>query len=130
MTETKQVQTEYGIAEIEVVDCDSCGNTVGKEQAKQFIIGDKEGWACEHCEQNGPISFPEKVQEWALPKSKEDRGEDMGLFFFLFFAVITLPLGTVAGFMEGEDQFLQGYATASATYIVYGAIALGLWWFL
>jgi len=130
MTETKTVETEYGTAEIEVVDCDSCGNTVGKEQATQFTIGDREGWACEYCEKNGPLTFPEKVREWALPEEEMDRSKNMGLFFFLFFAVIILPLGTVAGFSKSQNQFIKGYATASATYIFYGSIVLGLWWFL
>jgi len=67
MSQTKTVQTTYGEVEVEVVECDSCGQEIEKEEAYYFIIrntknkddftGQTEGWACEYCVDN-PISFP------------------------------------------------------------------------
>lgn len=130
MTETKKVQTEYGTAEIEVVECNSCGNTVGKDDAAAFTIGDREGWACQHCVNEGPISFPKRVQEWRFPRAENGRGGYKSFFFYILFAVIILPIGTIIGFHSDAEQFMKGYATASATYIIYGLMAVGVWWFL
>jgi len=67
MTKTKTIHHEYGTTEIEVVECDSCGREIEKDEAYYFIMrntkmkdeftGQTEGWACEHCVDN-PISFP------------------------------------------------------------------------
>lgn len=82
MTETKTAQTVYGDVEYETVECDSCNNEVMKEEAFRFLLFGEEtlrhkvdkydrliytfeedsltkGWACKHCHENGPISFPE-----------------------------------------------------------------------
>ena len=114
MVETKAIETEYGTTEIEVVECDSCGNTVGKEEAKEFTIADREGWACEYCAENGPLSFPEKVREFALPSD----GDGDTLFFILFSPAL-LPAITVTGLFTPDDKFAEGYAIASLTYIIY-----------
>lgn len=55
---TKTVQTAYGETTIEVVECDSCGAEVAKDDALEFTLGEREGRACEHCYDSGPISFP------------------------------------------------------------------------
>ena len=70
MTDTKEIQTEYGTVEVETVECDSCGNTIGKEEAYRFAMdstapnkrmndAERSGYACSLCVDNGPISFPE-----------------------------------------------------------------------
>jgi len=61
MTDTETIQTAYGDVEIETVDCDSCGQTIGKDDANEFTLSDREGHACDHCVDNGPISFPPTV---------------------------------------------------------------------
>ena len=64
MTKTKTVVTTE---EVEMVECDSCGQDIEKKEAHYFMIrnskskddciGQTNGWACEHCVEN-PISFP------------------------------------------------------------------------
>lgn len=141
MTETKKVETEFGTAEIEVVECDSCGNKVGKEEAKRFAIGERvpnprindaevNGWACEYCLDNGPLSFPQKVRNWTFPTEEKSSSDSDGLTFFIPFAFLMLPIGTIAGFNENENQFVKGYSVASITYIFYLTVIFSLWWFL
>jgi hypothetical protein len=114
MVETKTVETEYGTAEIEVVECDSCGNTVGKEEAKEFTIADRKGWACEYCAENGPLSFPEKVRKFALPSDG-----NANTLFFIVSSPVLLPAMTFVGLFSPNNQFVEGYAMASITYIIY-----------
>jgi len=68
MTKTKTIQHEYGEKEIEVVECDSCGQEVAKDESYAFLMTkgraslawddiDANGWACRHCAEN-PISYP------------------------------------------------------------------------
>lgn len=59
--DTHTAATAYGEVEIEVVECASCGTTVARDSAEPFRIGDpvvREGWACEHCTDDGPADFP------------------------------------------------------------------------
>jgi len=60
-TETETIETQYGTVEVETVTCDSCGQRIGKEEAHDFTIGDREGYACDHCVDDGPLSFPPSV---------------------------------------------------------------------
>jgi hypothetical protein len=56
MTEqTETVDLEYGAVEIDVIKCDSCGNTVAPEDAKPFTLDGEEGHACTLCAEEGPI---------------------------------------------------------------------------
>jgi len=64
-SKTETVQTTYGDVEIDVVDCDSCGNRVAKDDTVEFTIGDREGRACSHCESEGPVSFPTRAVNYA-----------------------------------------------------------------
>jgi len=77
MTKTKTIQHEYGEKEIEVVECDSCGQEVAKNKAYAFlmtkggswIVGDNidvDGWACEYCVENDPIDFPNPGSKWEI----------------------------------------------------------------
>jgi hypothetical protein len=60
--DTHTAATAYGEVEIEVVECASCGAEVAKGDAEPFTIGEdpivREGWACEHCADDGPAAFP------------------------------------------------------------------------
>ena len=130
MAKTETVATQYGETTIEVVDCDSCGTTIAKDDASEFTLGDRDGWACQHCVDDGPLSFPEKIEKWALPYDTTHEGSKVGLGFFLSMAVFMLPVGTVIGFKQHHSDFMQGYATASVTYIVYILFFVGLWYIL
>lgn len=109
-SKTKTIETQYGTAEIEVVECDSCGQTIGKDDAVEFTIGSRDGYACQHCEQNGPISWPKKVVDWSMPQDT-DNGENVGLLFFCSMYVLAMPIYTVGGFTD-DDEFSQGFAAA------------------
>jgi hypothetical protein len=64
MTKTKTVVTTE---EVEVVECDSCGQEIEKKEAHCFMVkntkykhdssGQTEGWACENCVES-IVSFP------------------------------------------------------------------------
>ena len=57
----KSVSTPYGETTIEVIECDSCGNEVALDETVEFTLGDREGRACQHCYEEGPVSYPDKV---------------------------------------------------------------------
>jgi len=115
--ESHTVSTQYGETTIDVYECDSCGNTVAHENTVEFTLGDREGRACEHCADTGPIGFPERVVNWSLPEDDET-DEEAGVGLFVLFAPIILPLATVAGF-RGGTTFVQGYATAVLAFLVW-----------
>jgi hypothetical protein len=64
MSKTKTVVTTE---EVEMVECDSCGQNIEKKEAHYFMIRklnckhdcieQTDGWACEHCVEH-PISLP------------------------------------------------------------------------
>lgn len=80
MTDRNTAKTVHGEIEYETVTCDSCGNEILQSDAKRFVIGDHVrtkswsgsgdelefrnytmGWACEICQNNGPVEFPESL---------------------------------------------------------------------
>lgn len=79
MTDVETIQTPYGEVEFQTVECDSCGESIRKENAQRFLIGDIHrtrtkfnrrvvhfkkdcnpvvGWCCEYCRDAGPIDYP------------------------------------------------------------------------
>lgn len=130
MTKPKEhtINTQFGEATVEIYTCDSCGNDVAYENTVPFTIADREGRACEHCVETGPIGFPERAIEWVLPRD-ESTPEEEGLGLFLPLAPIILPIATVVGFRDGP-QFFQGYATAVVTLLVWVLLPLGVYFFL
>lgn len=58
-TITREAETAHGRIEYETVKCDSCGNEVLPDDTVDFKIGSREGVACEHCHEEGPLSFPD-----------------------------------------------------------------------
>lgn len=118
-TKTKTVQTEYGDVEIDIVKCDSCGIDVRKDEAKYFKIGDRHGYACELCERNGPVSFPEATVN----------GSD-GVDLFL---IATYPAGILAGVIflltRGTPELNDtggGFMSAVLGTILWTCIVIGL----
>ena len=57
----KSVSTPYGETTIDVIECDSCGNEVALDETVEFTLGDREGRACQHCYEEGPVSFPNMI---------------------------------------------------------------------
>jgi len=65
------VETVYGSVEVDTVECESCGETILREDAYRFGMSTNpykkinestyNGYACEHCANIGPASFPERV---------------------------------------------------------------------
>lgn len=134
---TETVETRYGTVEIETVECDSCEETVAKEDAHPFGVwdndaapnerrneADRSGYACPLCAEEGPASFPGRVRGWVLPT--EERGDhEYGLAFHVGMAPFVLPIETIAGFTANSDQFSEGYATAVVTLLGW-ALLLGV----
>jgi len=94
MSTTQTVHTQFGEVEVETVECDSCGNEIAKDDAKKFTIGEREGYACSHCVDEGPISFP--PDKWIF-KPAEDMLLSVILFpLMLLFAFIALSSSETA----------------------------------
>jgi len=118
----KTVDTPYGETTIEVVECDSCGNTVSKDDTVEFTLGDRTGRACEHCYDSGPVSFPEKVIEWTYP-SREVDGNTVTLPLHTMFYPIVAPVHIIYAFKH-NNEFVQGNATGIISTLVWVAVPL------
>lgn len=137
MSETRTATTPHGEVEYEVVTCDSCGNDVAKEDAKDFFIGDvdeitdyhgqekvyfdtlEQGKACPICADDeavdGPISFPGTGRTSSLTHSI---GQAMlSLFTSLTVVIVKIfvtPYSVVSkelqnqGFDEMDAEFFAG----------------------
>ena len=79
-TDTYEVETQFGSAEIETHVCDSCGNRVAYENTVEFNIGKREGRACKHCESEGPVSWPRKTLDF-FKADIDYRDTLLGVFF-------------------------------------------------
>ena len=111
MTDTEIIQTAYGGVEIETVDCDSCGQTIGKDNANEFTLSDREGHACDHCVDNGPISFPPSVDIAIKGHSAE-----MPLTFIAMWPLFMIP--TLATTIFDDNEPAKEFTVGSiATFI-------------
>jgi len=102
-TETHTVETAYGEAEIETYDCDSCGTKVAYENTVHFQIGERKGRACQHCEDNGPISMPRKAFDVAIPDFDKSSA-----FLALLFGPLTVFMLTLDFFENENDKTAKG----------------------
>jgi len=121
MSDAKQesVETVYGTVDVETVDCDSCGEAMLKEDANPFTIGDRDGYACDYCVREGPIGFPERVREYALPT------DENGYFWiYMIFGPIFLPGIILDAFSPVENDFDTGYFIGVSTIILWVGIPL------
>lgn len=123
----KTVHTEYGDTEIEIVDCDSCNNTIAKEEALSFSIGNKEGWACPHCYEEGPVSFPKKIKEWSIGFGKDKNGGSFISFFtfFPFYVFFGMVLSLFDDNISEDDPELLGVGWTLWTIVFYGIGFIG-----
>ena len=114
-SETKTVQTAYGEASIKVVECDSCGAEVNKESAARFAMDSETtnprfnnaecvGYACEHCVDEGPISYPERIQE----RIKIIAGIGDSLF-----GIVLWPVASPLLIFEHDQGWQRGFALSS-----------------
>lgn len=127
-THTETVQTEYGDveAEIELVECDSCGADVRADNATEFTIGQRSGWACHHCADVGPAGYPAKI--------RREFGIDLnGVLPLLVFGWLVIPLCMLEYAvsdpedMDDSDVQVAEAGWAMAAYIgVAIAIAFGI----
>jgi len=89
MSERQTLTTEHGEVSYEVVECDSCGNTIAKSDATDFIVGDvtdvttfstmpdkykfgngmHRGYVCPYCKDD-PARFPEGGLKKKLASTK------------------------------------------------------------
>jgi len=117
---TKTVQTPYGDTTIEVVECDSCGAEVAKDDALEFTLGDRTGWACAHCYETGPISFPEKVTEWTTPTDTSGRNPAPYIVAYPIF-VFAITFDAVS---NDDDYYANGYTTGVIATLLWVAVPL------
>jgi len=123
-TETQQVETRYGSLNVETIECDSCGDTMLKEDANRFTIGGREGFACHYCVREGPISFPGRVRDYALPR------DENGIFWsYIMAAPVFCPL-TVFDALFSDDEFDTGYFIAIVSVIVWVGVSLLVFYLL
>lgn len=122
---TKTIQTEYGDATIDVYDCDSCGNTVAYEDTVEFTIGNRDGRACSHCRDEGPLSFPEKVTSWAF----EDP-DGYSLILEFIFTPLCIPFTVPCLLDEPTSEigwYEKGYVVGALSTLVWTVATLLLW---
>jgi hypothetical protein len=112
-TDTYEVETQFGPAEIETYECDSCGNRVAYENTVTFSIGEREGRACEHCEETGPVSWPQKTLDFL----KVDIDYGMAIFGVLFTPLALLVIFEKA--LSEDEDFEQG--------ILFGWLVMIVW---
>jgi len=115
MSKSKTVHTQYGETTVEVVECDSCGNTVAKDSASRFAMNegvpnprfneaDRQGYACEHCVSEGPLSFPERTKERVKILARD--GD-------LILGVMMWPLISIMMVSDANEDWQRGYVLAS-----------------
>jgi len=118
-TQTEAVETVYGSVNVETVTCDSCGETMLKDDANDFSIGDREGHACDYCVREGPISFPERVREYALPRDED------GIFWMYVITAPALCLIVVSqALFTDVGEFDSGYFIAIVSVIIWVGFSL------
>jgi len=107
-SKTQTVATQFGETSVETVTCDSCGELVLKEDAREFVIcdsyrqsrhGDKvkgvysTGHVCQYC-QDDPAAFPgapSVVSQMADAVLLDDRG-DLSFLGFMLGALSTVSI--------------------------------------
>jgi len=120
------VETVYGSVEVDTVECDSCGDTILKDEAYRFgmdtspnkRMNDVEynGYACEHCADMGPVSFPDKI----VSSDADSVSLGQALMLTVLFPIAS-PIISLAILMDGphKNDVASGYA--------YSFIGLVLW---
>ena len=122
------VETVYGSVEVDTVECDSCGDTILRDDAYRFRMGppsnkgmssvEYNGYACEHCAEVGPASFPERAIEYTLPR------DEWGDFWIYLIAAPVFFPALVLGALFSDDEFITGYFIAIASVTVWVAALL------
>jgi hypothetical protein len=120
---TETVQTQYGSVEIETVECDSCGDTIAKDDAYRFAMdndapnkqmnnAERNGYACEICVDEGPAGF--------VP----DRWEFKAQMDWLF-GIVLWPIVFMFSVIEsGNKEAAAEYAVATVGAILWLVLPL------
>jgi len=122
------VETVYGSVEVGTVECDSCGETILRDDAYRFRMGppsnkgmssvEYNGYACEHCASVGPASFPERVVS-----SEEDK---VGLREPLMLTVFYPIVSPMISFLTLVDDPLKNDVASGYAYAFIGMVLWGL----
>lgn len=126
-THTETVVTEYGEVEtdIEIVECDSCNETVRIDEANEFTIGNRSGWACKYCADVGPAGYPSDIrQKFGFTE------DDIGFLPMIAIGWIVIPVCMIELAFNDPDEMVQKDAMTGEfgwVLLTYGLIALGLY---
>ena len=132
-THTEVVVTEYGEVEtdIEIVECDSCNETVRIDEANEFTIGKRSGWACKYCADVGPAGYPSDIRrKFGLT------ADDIGFLPTIAIGWIVIPVCMIELALNDPDEMVQKDAMTGElgwVFVTYGLVALGLYallWFM
>lgn len=155
-TTKRTYETPFGTQDLETVECDSCGNECLAENAHTFVAGNAYhtdslgssmgrggveavvfkksknpsiGVACPLCFEEGPISFPGRVREWALGFGNDDQGDSfwhfLGLAWF-YFPIMAFHMVTESD--ESTPDFATGVGFAVWSLLIWGgSLAAVLW---
>lgn len=130
---TATIESEYGSHEIDVVECDSCGNTVAPEEAKPFTLDEEAGHACEHCVEEGPIGFDIKDDAFLRyhPYSDELGSKKQVLLYLGLSPVILVLLMLFTPFYDVEDDPGAEIKLLGLTgwgLFLWVTVFVGVWW--
>jgi hypothetical protein len=117
--QTETVETAYGDVEVDLAECDSCGNQVRVEDTVEFTIGDREGLACKYCRDEGPMSFPEKHGV------EIDVGTDFLAFMTAFSPLLTVfVLADLDEEMDADDAAMAGMFIGGMFWLAVGLLVV------
>jgi len=125
-----QAVTEHGSVEVDTVNCDSCGDTILRDDAYRFgmdtspnkRMNDVEynGYACEHCANVGPASFPERV----VSSDGDSVSLREALMLIVWFPIAS-PIISLLILVDGplKNDVVSGYAYAFIGMVLWALIA-------
>jgi len=123
------VETVYGSVEVDTVECDSCGDTILKDDAYLFYIEDSpntltandkyNGYACKHCADVGPASFP--GQEVS---SDEDKMPILAALMLIVLYPFLAPFVSLVCIVDRpfKDDVVSGYMYSFLATIFWGGL--------
>lgn len=123
---TKTVQTIHGDVEVQLTECDSCGNEVRVEETVPFQLGSREGVACkEYCVENGPLNFPSKrLRDYYDGFG----GEDSSFLWILVWTPIIIPITMVMGPVDSDaPKEVNVYSATCWCIFIWTLLVFGFW---
>ena len=123
------VETVYGSVEVDTVECDSCGDTILRDGAYRFGMSTNthkkinhskyNGYACEHCADVGPASFP--GQEVS---SDEDKMPILAALMLIVLYPFLAPFVSLVCIVDRpfKDDVVSGYMYSFLATIFWGGL--------